>query len=384
MTTENDNHLYDSFEDIQRAGKVVPLSRVISILQRTEPVEELVISTDGTSNVKAHFPDGWNFGLKELDETLLTSAKLNIGGTEYTLNKRAALALMTLLGISERYAYKVPGHLIEPHVDYWFKNEGVGNSTQIKMLSKDGFAVGFMPVNSSIISNLEVVDQIRKYFKGKTDGSDIFVDPRIRHTYIETDFRLVLPKVQFSVNTTRNGEVEVDKWHFGVHFQNSLVANSRTPLTLTGYMLEQQTLAGVLPEHSQLTGFNRQTGLGIDDLRGWVRSTLDQIMAVLPVEAEAIQDMVNHSLESNLGETVTDIFQSMKVHRKAQEATIDYITTSGDLTAYGVMHSLGRASSQLVDDLAPQVINHLQRVAGVLPNRTEAMCNSCGRIHMVH
>lgn len=375
---------FTSFDDVQRAGKIIPLSAVQRILQQTEPVSEHLVNTDGTSKVKSLFPDGWNHGLKDLDDNNVTTAKLTFDGASYSMTKRAALSLMSLIGISDRYALKVPGSLIEPHVDYWFQNLGVGKTDQIKVLTKDSYVVGFMNPSSDIISNLEILDYIRKYFKGKTDGSDIFFTPDIKHTYVETDFRIVLPKVQFTVETERGGNKVVDRWHYGVHVTNSLLASQSNPLTITGYMMEQSSLASILPEHSQIAGFTRQTNLDKDDLRGWVRSSLDQISAVLPVEGEAVMDMVKHDLGDNIGDTISDIFRSMKIHRKIQEASIDILTDGGDMTAYGVMYSLAKATVGQFDKMSNKTVNHIQKVAGALPNRSEDLCASCGRLHMVH
>ena len=379
----SDEH-FTSFDDVRRAGKIISLSDVQRILQQTEPVVEHLVNTDGTSDVKSHFPDGWNYGIKELDDNNITTAKLSFGGNTFSMTKRAALSLMSLIGVSDRYAMKVPGSLIEPHVDYWFQNLGVGVHDQIKILTKDNYVVGFMNPSADIISNLEVLDYIRKYYKGKTDGSDIFFTPDIKHNYTETDFRIVLPKIQFTVETERGGTKVVDKWHYGVHVTNSLVASASNPLTITGFMMEQRSLASILPEHSQLAGFSRQTHLDKDDLRGWIRSTLDQIDAVLPVEGEAVVDMVKHDLGDSIGDTISDIFRSMKIHRKVQEESINILTDGGDMTAYGVMYSLAKATVGQFDKMSNKTVNHVQKVAGALPNRTDDLCSSCGRLHMVH
>lgn len=380
MTANN----YTSFEDIQRAGKVVPFSVVRDILSQTEPVVEHILETNGSSKVRVTVPDDWNLGLKELDDTNLTTATISFqGGGEYTLIKRAMLTLLHLIGISDRYAFKSPGHLIEPQINYWFKHEGVGTSSAIKLVTKDSYAVAFMSVKSPVISNLEVLEQIRKYFKESRTNPRLYVDPNIVNTYMETDFRIILPQVQFEVVAERNGVKETDRWHYGVHVTNSLMAYAAQPLTISGFMVEQRNLTGILPEYSQTNNYVRNTMLDMDDVRGWVSSTLSQVLAILPSESDLIQHAATHTLQGKVGTITTDIFRTMKIHRKVQEVTLDILTERGDMTAYGLMVALaGAVAPTSPVTFSPKIVNHVQRVAGALPMRAEDICNGCGRIHL--
>lgn len=377
---------FHSFEDIQRAGKVVSFSEVRTILERTEPIVEHVLETDGTSNVKVEVPEEWNHDLKSLDDSTLISATISFNGGEgkYRLTKRAMLTLLHLIGISDRYAFKSPGHLIEPQINYWFKHEGVGTASTIKLLTKDSYAVAFMNTNSPVVSNLAVLDQIRKYFKQSPEDPKLYVDPHVVNNFMETDFRIILPKVQFQVQTYRNGVMEVDKWHYGVHVTNSLMAYSAKPLTISGFMVEQKNLVGILPEYSQVNNYVRSVFTDMADVRGWVHSTLDQVFAILPSEAELIKHMAEHGLQGKVGSITSDIFRSMKIHRKVQEQALDSLTELGDMTSYGLMYSIAKAVAPTSKvKFLPKVVNHVQRVAGSLPMRTEDICDGCGRLHMM-
>lgn len=376
-----------SFEDIKRAGKVVPFTTVRSILEKTEPVVEHVLETDGSSKVRVEVPEDWNKDLKELDDSTLTPARIFFKDGDpkgYLLTKRAMLAVLHLIGVSDRYAFKSPGSLIAPQLNYWFENEGVGKSSTIKLLTKERFAVAFMATSGPVISNLQILEQVRKYFKEPPNAPNLFVDPNIVNNYMETDFRILLPEVQFEVETERNGVKHVDKWHFGVHVTNSIMAYAAKPLTLSGFMMEQSGMVGILPEYSQVNNYVRQTEVDLDDLRGWVNSTLDQVFAILPSEAEMIKIMPDHTLRGKVGSITSDIFRTMKVHRKVQELTLDHLTLEGDMSSYGLMYALAKsvgATSSV--QFAPKIVNHIQRVAGSLPMRTEEICDGCGRLHMV-
>lgn len=371
-----------SFEDVQRAKKVVPLQVVKGILQRTEPVEEHLLRTDGMSKVRVRMPDNWNHDLKPLDDSLLTTCKVSVGGDEYTLTKKSILTLLALVGFSDRYAYKSPGSLLEPHVNYWFEHEGIGTSPEIKMVTSGTTAVGFMNPNLPIVSNLEVLTRVERYLRNEGICKELYVDPNIIHNYAQTDFRLVFSNEAFEVETTRDGQPATDKWHYGLHITNSLVSGVTKPLTLAGFMVEQKSLAGILPEYSNIPAYSRSTNMDTEDLHGWVASTLDQIFSIMPTEAEMIKQMPQHSLSGKMGSLTTDLFRSMKVHRKVQELAIENLTLSGDMTSYGVMHAMAKAVAVSSTRFPPKIINHVQRVCGALPSRTEEICGSCGRLHL--
>ena len=371
-----------SFEDIQRAGKVVPLKDVRAILARTEPVEEHILETDGSSRVEVKMPNEWNLGLKDLDDANLTTCSISFGGKTYKMSKRAILSLLGKIGLSDRYAFKSPGDLLEPQVNYWFKNLGVGDESSIKLLTKGDYAVAFMKTSHPVVSNLEILEQVRMFLGGNKEGTDLFIDPNVVNNFVETDFRVILPKVEFEVETERNGEPEIDKWHFGVHVSNSLTSYAAKPLTLSGFMMEQRTLTGILPEYSQVASFTRAGAFDEDDLRGWVQSTMGQIMAILPTEADLVKHMPSHRMNGKVGTLTADIFRSMKIHRKVQERAIENLTESGDMTSYGIMHALAKSVSGMSSKIPPKIINHVQKVSGTLPVRGEDVCDECGRLHL--
>lgn len=368
-----------SFEDIKRAGKVVPFQVVKEMLEHTEPLKLNLVTTDGTGDISFSVPDAWNVDLKALDDSVITSVKMTLRGEEFLLTKRAVLILLKLIGLSDRYAYKAPGHLIEPHINFWFANEGVGSSVDVNVVTKDKYVVSFMGPEQQILSNLEVLEQIRKYLAKEYDVQDLYVDPNIVNNYVETSFRLIFPERGFSVTTVRDEGHEVDHWHYGIHVANSLTGT--TPLTIDGFMVEERSLAGILPEFAQTGKYDRSRASDVDDLRGWVRSCVDQIMAILPAEGDIVEHMPTQKLAGKIGALTTDIFRSMKVNRKVQEVALENLTLSGDMTAYGVMHSLAKATA-VDSDFPEKIVRHVQKVSGALPHRTEDICDGCGRLHL--
>ena len=370
-----------SFEDIARAGKVVPVGVVEKLLQLTEPVEQHIIKTDGTTKVTFDMPTGWNLDLREIDPSNITSCKVHVEGLgSYYLSKGAILGVLNQIGISDHYSYKTPGHLLAPQLEYWFQN-GMSKDVDVKMVTKGEYAVGFMRPDYQVVSNLEVLNQIKKYLKDNKMKQDLYVDPNIVNSYTHTEFRIILADDTFEVDTIRNGEKVTDTWHLGLHISNSLITNITTPLTIAGFMLERNSQAGILPSYSNLMGYRRPSLMDPEDLRGWVHSTVDQVLSILPAEAELVQHMPEHSLQGKVGPLTTDLFRTMKIHRKAQEGALENLAQSGDMTSYGVMHALAKTTADIDLKLSDKVVNHVQRVCGTLPENSEAMCDSCGRLH---
>lgn len=375
--------IYYSFEDIKRSGNVVPLSVVEGILKQTEPVEGIHLPMDGsTGEVSVTMPDNWNMDLKALDDSTITSCKIHVAGSSYTFTKGSILSLMRKIGISDRYATKTPGNLLAPHLDYWLNNSGGQKEAAVKMLVRNGYVVGFMKPDTPIVSNLEILNYVKRYLKDYFKGSELYVDPNVVNNFVDTEFRIILPKVAFTVDTVRNGEQETDQWHYGIHVSNSLTGSITSPLTISGFLIEEKSLSGVLPEYSQIASYSKHITMDSEDLSGWVKSTLDQVFAILPAEVSLIQVMPEHSLKGKMGPTTSDIFTTMKIHRKVQEMVLDNIADTGDMTPYGIMFALGKAVSGNTT-FASKVVSHVQRVAGTLPSRSEDICDGCGRLHFI-
>lgn len=374
---------YLSFEDIRKNRRVVSYDVVRSILQRTEPLSSIPLPTDGSVEAEFNFPDAWNVGLKELDEASLTPATLTLGGEEHTLTKRAALMAISLVGLNDRYAFKSPGHLITPQMNYWVRNEGFGKYKSLTVLTKDSYIASFMGPDYKVVSNLLVLDEIVDFLSREYGIDEVYVDPFIDNNFQYTNFRLIFPERGFSVPTERSGRGKMeDHWHYGINVVNSLAGT--TQLQLNGYMLEERTLAGLLPEYSQsgsFTLYSHPETRNDNDLRGWIRSNVHQIMAVLPAEGEMMKDMPNHVLQNKIGPLTLDIFQTMKIHRKVQEGVLDNLAESGDLTAYGVLHAMAKTGS-MTDKFKSHIITHIQKAAGSLIHRTEEICEGCGRMHL--
>lgn len=375
--------MIETLEDMQRAKKLLSVSRVKELFSGLEPIRQVEVDISTENNITISLPEFWNEGLKSLDDSIMTSATLEMEGSKYMFMKRAILMLASAMGISESYVYRIPGPLLETHMNHWLRNSGVWHKDTIKFLIKDKYVVGVAPESKVVVYNSDILDYVVRSLRKKSDGTTLFVEPNLTNLYTETSYNILLPEVAFTVDADRNGKKERDHWHFGIHVSNSLVSASRSPLSVSGAMYEHNSGIVILPEHSQIAVYPRTADGSPEDVKGWIDSSIDQIKAILPVEAETIQDMVNHELQ-DVGETLTDIFRTLKVPRKVQETTVDILTDEGDLTAYGVMVALAKAGLERADNLTGTTFTHVQRVAGLLPSRTDSLCNSCGRIHMLY
>lgn len=375
-----------STEDIKREGRLLPFSKLREILETTEPVEQRDIYLDGTNDISMEMPKEWNLFVQDLDDSALTSCYINIAGSRYQLTKKAVTTIVGHVGLSDRFILNTPGDLVEPLATFWLNNQVPQGRKEpkVNLITRGDFAVGMTPSYLPLVSNLLVLDEVEKFLRARSSVKEIMVDPNIVNNYMLTDFRLVMVDDGFKVHTTRNGELEEDTWHYGIHITNALVTRATRPLNISGYILEEENLAGVIPEFSSLVGFSRQGILDVDDLKGWIRSTLSQIFDVLPAEAKLIQDMPELSLHGKVGALTTDLFETMKIHRRAREMATDILTNTGDMSSYGLMVALANTTSPRSHlKMSPRVVQNIQKIAGALPTRAKQMCGSCGRLHLM-
>lgn len=373
-----------SVGDIRASEDYIPFSDVKKVLARTEPVDTVPIYLDGKDSIEIRLDDDWNAGGKERYIEAPTGNTITINGKTWYMNRSCTVSLYHKIGLSERFAYRTPGHVVEPLMNFYM-NDGhdLLHQDQITLVVKDDQAVGITDPNLPIISNVLVVEEIEKFLRSEMGSSNVFVDSRISNTFGVTDFRLVMAEPAFSVDTVRNGRKHTDAWHYGVRVTNSLVTNSARPLTLSGFMLESKTQAGIVPEYSNLIGFSRRLALDLDDLRGWVRSTLKQIFSVLPAEARMVQEMPKYSFHGQMDSITTDLFSTLKIPRKVQTWALDRIVENGDMTSYGIMHAIAGATSVKYGvPMSSKASQYLQTTMGALPSRAQEFCDSCGRLHL--
>ena len=378
-----DTEFVGSFEELKRQGKVVPIGVVEKMLEATEPLERFSFPSSGTDELEFVFDENWNEDIKTLDPSSLVPVKVIYKDKEYQATKGAIVSFVNKIGLSEKYATKCPGHLIEAHLNYWVKNGGIVLQDEMDMVTHLDFVVGFIESQSPTISNVLVLRTIKNKIKELTGFEDLYIDPRIEHNYIRTNFRIILPEESFKVTTKRNGVPSTDTWHIGFHISNSLVANSKKNLVVSGFVVEQDSLAGIIPEYSASATYSRNRSTDSDDLVGWLGSVVSQALAALPIEGEMMQNMPNHSLEGKISTLTSDIFRDKRVPVKIQSKAIDILTEEGDMTTYGVMMSLSKAvSGEEQQYHPPSSVFYIQALCGTLPSSVEEMCDSCGRLHI--
>lgn len=375
------NEIY-SLGDISRKGRYVTTTKLKKLLSIYEPIAEQVVDVDGSTDLSFELPDGWNHLLKEIDFENIVAATMTLHGKKYRMVKGAIVDILGSVGFSERYVEKTPGPLLETHLNYWVKHGGVGRFGKISILTREDIVYGFSHPSYSVISNIFVIECVERYFKRRGILQDILVDPVMTNSFTNTNIKFVLANEHFEVEAVRNDKVEIDKWNYGFNLINSLVTSSPKSFGMFGYMANLETGAAILPELSHLSPYVRRANMTEDEVEGWVSSALDQILSVLPAEAEMIKLMPSHSLTGKVGAVATDIFRTMKVHRKVQERALEDLTVNGDLTTYGMLTALAKAANHPDTPVPDKIREHVMMVSGSLSYRSKEICDSCGRIHM--
>ena len=123
--------------------KLLTLDTVKRRFSQTEPLESIPFDLAGTDVAHWTLESDWNVieqggkgvPIERVDGLTPIGAKVRIHGDEYGLTKDAFLEATSLIGITKQYAMKTPAHLLQPHVNYWYKNEGGVQGNTLKALA---------------------------------------------------------------------------------------------------------------------------------------------------------------------------------------------------------------------------------------------------------
>jgi len=123
--------------------------------------------------------------------------------------------------------------------------------------------------------------------------------------------------------------------------------------------------------------WNRRQGQG-EDVYDWARMAVDDVLGGLEHSLDAVQNLVDVTLEGEVNETLRDIFQQYRVPAGEREAIIRQLVESDQLTMYAVMQAITQVANR--HDMNPLHAEHLMRVGGDIPHVANDRCGSCRRI----
>ena len=361
-----------SLDDMR--GKLLSLSEVQTILAGFEPLESVSLDVGETHFV---MDDGWNHDLATKEGTDAVAVTLIAGNKEYQLTKDAVLQAGGLCGLTQPYMKKTPASLIEPHLNYWYGDQGLSErNAQLLVSSSFGAAVARQSIRP--FSNLRIIDSIIEGVEDRYGRQEILVDPKFHHTLTETHLRLILPDQSFRV---QGSGVDDDDWFIGLNLFNSLSGKGRT--TLDGYMFRWWCENGAIDKRATSGNWVRlKDDADMGDLYMWARLAVEDVLAPLEASQGRIQGMVSHSIEGDVNVLLADLFDGYSLPARDKKAIIAQMVEDDALTMYSLMQAVTYVASHT--ELSAVEQTRLMSVGGDLPYAAHGRCSECHRLSPDH
>lgn len=360
-------------------SKLLTLDEVHTALSRTEPLATYNFTVG--DSVRFKLDDGWYERLNELDGTDPVNAYVQLGRgpgvTEHRLTKDAILEATSVCGISKTYAARCPAPLLEPHLNYWFR-EGLATKPghrDYQLLSAGGNGAAI--TRSSIVpfSNLRLLEEalagIRAHHGPNTE---ILADYKFNHSLRRTHLRLIVPGTVRDI--TGVGDQD-HPWCLGLQVKNSLTGESRT--SIDGYLFSFTCTNGAIDTHATSGAWTRRGGGTEDQVYDWARHAVDEVLGGLEGSLDAVQDMVTIPIEGHANDVLRDVFEHYRVPLPERARIIEaLIEAGGPLTMYTVMAAITAVANDA--SLDPAHVENLLRMGGDLPHAATSRCDACQRL----
>lgn len=338
---------------------LLPLDQAYKILSETEPLKTSLISSD--TKVSFELEGGLPADLKTVSGTTPVGAFVTIDGTEYQMSRDAILQAAALFGIPAAYVKRAPSHLINTDLNYWYS---LGLDDQMFSALRVGDTVQAITGSKHIpFSNVQlldrVVDSIASYVG---DSDDLYVDPRIQHSLVKTDIRLIAPESSYPIHLDSNTD---HVWSPGIHMSNSIVGKGMT--SIDSYLFNWDNGNGATLDAKAGQWNRRLNGQEELDLLDWVDQTVHELMGAEDDRLTEVQALTKLDVTGSLQDTTREIFDSYKIPQRSRGAIIDALakTPTAEVTMYSVMQAVAKAAQDA--ELPDAKADFLMRVAGSIP-----------------
>lgn len=356
-------------------SKLYTLDQVHTALARTEPLATHNFSVGDT--VRFRLEDGWHNPINDLGGTDPVDAYVHIGDSEHRLTKDAILEATSVCGISKTYAARCPAPLLEPHLNYWFR-QGLAakpGHRDYQLLSAGG--TGAAITRSSIVpfSNLRLLEQaIDGIYAAYGKDTEILADYKFTHSLRRTHLRLIVPETRQDI--TGAGDHD-HPWCLGLQMKNSLTGETRT--SFDGYLFSYVCTNGAIDTHASSGAWQRRVGGAEDDVYQWARTAVDEVLGGLEGSLDAVQEMTAMRIEGHANDLLRDVFDHYRVPLPERARIIEHIIEAGGpLTMYSIMAAITAVANDATMD--PGHVENLLRMGGDLPHAATSRCDACQRL----
>lgn len=354
-------------------SSLLTLDQVYDAFSQSEPMSEYPLETGNASFL---LDDGWNHALDSKEGNEQVGAAVVLGGHEIPMTKDALLQATSLCGLSTAYVKKTPAKLIEPHLNYWYGSQGLGNRPA-KVLVTNGEASAVTRQSINPFSNIKLLDNVLDGIRDAFGDQEILVDSKFHHSVAGTYMRLILPERKFVIQDTG---VDEDEWFMGLNFYNSLVGKGKT--SLDGYLFRWWCLNGAIDTKATSGTWSRSMGPSDEgDIYTWAREIVSSIISPLDESAHLLQAMARQSIEGDVNQILSDLFDDYALPARDRKAIIANMVEEDNLTMYSLMQAVTEIANS--EDMSPQEQAKLMHVGGDLTHSSAHRCESCHRINPV-
>jgi hypothetical protein len=358
-----------TLEDMR--DKLMSLDEAREILAASEPLREYPLEE---GNVHFILTEGWNHGLDAKDGTALVDAYVSLGGVDIQMSKDSVLQASSLCGLPAAYVKRTPPNLIEPHLNYWYGQQGIGNRPA-KVLVTNGHAAAVTRQSIKPFSNMKLLYNLVAGIEQKYGKEEILVDPKFHHALAETHLRLILPAQRFTVQDT---DVDNDEWLMGLSLYNSLTGKGKT--SVNGYLFRWWCTNGAIDTKATSGTWTRKSDSDSADVYDWAREVVNSVLDPLAESQHLLQDMARQSIEGDVNQILADLFEDYNLPARDRKRIIEKMVEDDELSLYSLMQAVTSTAGE-VDDPTEQA--KLMSVGGDLPHVGHARCEACHRIKAV-
>lgn len=351
--------------------KLMSLDEAREMLSASEPLREYPIEE---GNVHFILSDGWNHGLDAKDGTDLVEAYISLGGVDIQMSKDSVLQATSLCGLPAAYVKRTPPTLIEPHLNYWYGDQGIGNRPA-KVLVTNGHAAAVTRQSINPFSNMKLLYNVVAGIEQKYGKDEILVDPKFHHALAGTHLRLILPAQSFVIQDTG---VDDDEWLVGLSLYNSLTGKGKT--SINGYLFRWWCSNGAIDTKASSGTWTRKSDSEGADVYDWAREVVSSILDPLAESQHMLQDMAHQSIEGDVNQILLDLFEDYKLPARDRKRIIEKAIEDDELTAYSLMQNVTAVAGEIEDPLEQA---KLMAVGGDLPHASKHRCDSCKRLQSV-
>ncbi len=363
----------------QMKPKLHPLDHVRNVLASTEPLSTYAFTVGDA--IRFTLQPGWHHGIDAKSGTQPVDAVIHVGrgaGTsEFRLTKDALLEATSACGISKTYAARCPAELLEPQLNYWFR-EGLaarsGGNRDFQLLVAAG--LGAAVTRSSIVpfSNLRLLEQALDGIAARYGDGEVLVDYKFTHSLRKTHLRLIVPDYVRAITGTGTDD---DTWSVGIQLKNSLIGEERT--SIDGYLFRWWCTNGAIDTRNTSGTWTRRGGGPDTEVYDWARTAVDDVLGGLEPALDAVQDMVAIPIEGHANDVLRDVFDHYRTPLPERARIIEnMVEAGGRLNMYTVMAAITQVANDT--SLEPSHIENLLRMGGDLPHAATSRCDACRRL----